>query len=519
MTRNMFILAAAAACICALSCEKPSDDGEKDPVVEGKEITFSPDRKTNLRNPLCGWVLYCGIGNQDYNFWTKYENFSSSEGKVDVVSYSNTLLIRTSWTDLNPAEGVYAWQESCNTPVAKYYRWVRDEAFKRGMRVGFGYGIDSRDKSYSFTPDYVREKGAKGYYNSATSKLWSPYPDDPVFQQCYEKFLHDFAQEINDPEHYEWVHGVGIGKWGEYHNCIYSTGDETPKAAVVDWVSTAFTREFTKIPTFINYHRLIGSTASSGSPSADSEGLVDLCVKKGMSLGSGAFGMTDYFGAWEKGIAIKYKYKRPIAAEGGWIVGQHRYWTDGSGKYREGHPEDVRQGEYDDAIACSANNLDFRVGDETVSWFNDAFDLVKKFISEGTYRLYPQKVVVPQTAKAGSEIAVSHRWMNLGQAYCPTNIPQFEGKYKLAFALLDPATGKPVKMFYDEQAKPCDWHKGKPVNYTFKFRLDGVTPGKYVWGLGIVDDHSKDKKIGIYIAASGEYTADSWLKLTEVTIN
>ena len=73
---------------------------------------------------------------------------------------------------------------------------------------------------------------------------------------------HKLAQEINDPEHYEFVHGVGIGKWGEYHNCIYSTGDETNRGAVIDWVSTLFTKEFTKIPTFINYHRLMGSMKS-----------------------------------------------------------------------------------------------------------------------------------------------------------------------------------------------------------------------------------------------------------------
>lgn len=516
MKRTLIILV-ATACLGFVSCgdkEGPENGGQSG--AEGKEITFQPDRTSTLRNPLCGWVLYNGIGNLDYNFFTRYENFNSSEGKVNVVDYSTTILVRTSWYALNPEEGLYAWNENCNTPEAVYYRWLVKEAKARGMRIGFGYGIDDRDKSTFFTPPYVREKGAQGYV-TRNGKGWTPYPDDPIFQKCYEKFLNDFAAEINDPDHYEFVHGVGIGKWGEYHNCIYSTGDETPRGPVIDWVSTAFTNAFTRIPTFINYHRLIGSMKSEGSADPLSEGYVDMCVKKGMSIGSGAFGMHPYFGAWEKGISIKYKYKRPIVAEGGWIVGQHSYWNDTEG-YRQGHPEDVRQGEYRDAIACSANMLDFRVGAETESWFNDAFDLVKKFIAEGTYRLYPQKVVVPETAKAGSEVTVSHKWINLGQAYCPTNIPQFEGKYKVAFALLNTANGKPVKIFYDEQAQPCDWYKSTPVSYTTKIKLDGVSAGKYTWGIGIVDDHSADKKIGIYIAAKGEYTDGKWLKLSDITI-
>lgn len=519
MNRNLFLyLTAAFFSILVISCGKqdPDDGKGQGTAAAGTEVTFTPDKVTTLRNPLCGWVLYNGIGNLDYNFFTRYENFSSSEGKVNVVDYSTTILVRTSWYALNPAEGVYAWQESCNTPEAVYYRWLVKEAKKRGMRIGFGYGIDDRDKSTFFTPPYVREKGAAGY-ETRNGKGWTPYPDDPVFQKCYEKFLHDFAAEINDPDHYEFVHGVGIGKWGEYHNCIYSTGDETPRGPVIEWVSGAFTREFTKIPTFINYHRLIGSMKSEGSADPLSEGYVDLCVNKGMSIGSGAFGMHPYFGSWEKGISIKYKYKRPIVAEGGWIVSQHSYWNDTEG-YRQGHPEDVRQGEYRDAIACSANMLDFRVGAETESWFNDAFDLVKKFIAEGTYRLFPQKVTVPETVKAGSRVTISHKWLNLGQAYCPTNIPQFEGKYKVGFALLNTANGKPVRIFYDEQARPCDWYKGSPVSYTFDFDLKGVTPGRYTWGVGIVDVHSADEKIGIYVAAKGDYTEGKWLKIKDVVV-
>ena len=91
-------------------------------------------------------------------------------------------------------------------------------------------------------------------------------------------------------------------------------------------------------------------------------------------------------------------------------------------------------------------------------------------------------------------------------------------KYKVAFALLDPSGEKVVKMFYDESAQPHEWTKGSPKQYSFTVNPDGVPAGKYVWAVGIVDDASADKKIGIFTSAKGEYTSDGWLKLSEVSV-
>ena len=55
----------------------------------------------------------------------------------------------------------------------------------------------------------------------------------------------------------------------------------------------------------------------------------------------------------------------------------------------------MRQGEYDEAKGSYVNMMDFRFATnvntgETHSWFNTAFHLVKEFIAEGGYRLYPR---------------------------------------------------------------------------------------------------------------------------------
>ena len=100
------------------------------------------------------------------------------------------------------------------------------------------------DKHYNFTPNFVKEAGAKGYETQTGSvKVWSPYPDDPIFQKYYEKFIRALAKDFNDPDKVQFVSGSGFGKWGEYHSVWYYQVRELGKPelptreAVFDWVT------------------------------------------------------------------------------------------------------------------------------------------------------------------------------------------------------------------------------------------------------------------------------------------
>lgn len=43
------------------------------------------------------------------------------------------------------------------------------------MKLAFTFVVDSRDKHYNFTPNFVKEAGAKGYETQTGSvKVWSP---------------------------------------------------------------------------------------------------------------------------------------------------------------------------------------------------------------------------------------------------------------------------------------------------------------------------------------------------------
>lgn len=493
-------------------------------IASNSIVNIKPERYKLLRNPLQGWNIYTGIGNGLVDdFWERYDNFESSQGRVKVSDYGTTLYIRGAWSDFNPVEGVYIWQDGVDTKPAKRFRMLVEGAKKRNLRLGFTFIVDSRDKHYNFTPDYVKAAGAKGYTTTTGSvQVWSPYPDDPVFQAKYSQFMRDFAAKYNDPDVTAYISGFGLGKWGETHSLIYSTGDEKPKEAVFNWITDLMSGLFTKVPIFINYHRCILATKSfSGTDLSAAADLISRAIDKGFCIRHDAFGMKSYYTTWERGIANRYFRMRPIIGEGGWVQASHgsSITSDGYANYTE-----VRKGEFDEAKASHVNMMDFRyatgiTSGETHSWFTAAFDLVKEFIAEGGYRLYPDKISIPASAASGSTIQITHRWSNLGWGYCPNNIPQWNYKYKVAFALLDKATEKPVYTFVDETPKISDWLRGSPSTYTFKFSLSDVMPNNYIWAVGIVDTSKSNSTIGLYVSARDEYlTSDGWVKLIDVSV-
>lgn len=527
MNRACCMLAGAAMAFGAVSCsdsDEPETDAHNWDISGNEVVNIKPERYKNYKNPMTGWVLYTGLGDglRD-DFWEVYDNYPTSEGNVKVSDYASVLYIRAAWTYFNPEEGVYVWnQPSSASKYARRFHMLVDGAKERGLKLAFTFICDSQDKHDNFTPDYVREAGAKGFETTTGSvKVWSPYCDDPVFQEKFTAFLKAFAEKYNDPDITMFMSGFGLGKWGESHSVTYSTGNTEPREAVIDWVSDAYLQAFTKVPCIINYHRcLMDNKGFSDGNTAEAEKLLDKLVEKGYSLRHDAYGMKNYYKDWERNYAKAHVYQRPLVAEGGWVESSHggSIKSDGYADHAE-----VRRGEFNEAKNTQVNMMDLRYSNsmtsgETWRWFNNCFDLVKEFISEGGYRLYPDKISLPRKVSGNGNATFVHRWSNLGWGYCPTNIPQWNQKYKVAFALLDKGNDKPVKVYVDEV--PClnEWIKGKPSTYETTFNLGGVPAGSYTWAVGLVDT-TKDNEIGLRIAAKTDTTEDGWVKLGDATVN
>ncbi|TYR35131.1 DUF4832 domain-containing protein [Sphingobacterium phlebotomi] len=516
--------------VCGLTACSDSESvwGEpyEDIDISGNiSVNVLPERRTLLRNPMNGWVIYAGLGDGlSDTFWEDYDNFQSTKGRIKVSDYATTLFIRGAWSDFNPEEGRYVWDEDLNTKPAQRFKDLVSGALERNLKLAFSFIVDSRDKHYNFTPQYVMDSpGIEGYETTTgtASHVWSPYPDNAVFQKRYADFINTFAERYDDPDMVQFISGTGLGKWGESHSLRYATDDATPREDVFDWVTSLYASAFKRVPVIVNYHRTI---LARGDWSDDrdfpiAQRMLESAIEKGFSLRHDAFGMKSYYKAWEQNFARRYNYQRPIVAEGGWVKNSHGGSISGDGYSSYA---DVRRGEFDEAKGAAANMLDLRysrdiVNGETFSWFNEAFYLVEQFIAEGGYRLYPDRISLPERVPAGASFRIGHRWHNLGWGYCPTNIPQWNDKYKVAFALLDKNDLLPQTIMVDNAPMLSEWIKGYPKGYTFSTTLTNVGPGDYYWAIGIVDV-TKNNEIGIHIAAKENMTDEGWLRLSEVNV-
>lgn len=514
---TIFCVFVALFCSTALCACKNDDEPGAGGEYPGVLVKPKYNRSAPLRNPLNGWVMYAARDESE-SYWDTEMYVPDLGKKVKVADYASACYIRTSWASLNPAEGVYVW----NDPSSRLGNLIRG-AEKRGLPIAFRIVVDGRDQGMN-TPSFVFDAGAEYYIeNRNFPDRITPLPQDPVFKRYYTKFIEALAAEFDNPERCAFIDAYGLGKWGEAHNVIYenpdtSSGENTERLReeVFDWVTDLYSRCFTRVPLVINYHRLVGYPESWGPVNENSEKLLVKAINKGYSLRQDAFGMNDYYQSWEKQFAKTWNYKRPIIMEGGWITGgTHRYWIDPSGRYREGHPEDVRQGEFDASAEAHVNMMDFRAGYETETWFTLCFPLVQRFISEGGYRLYPDRIYLPEQMAPGAEVTIRHRWRNRGWGYFPNNIPQWNYKYKVAFALLD-AGGEVKKVLVDTESEPSEWLKDTPAEYDLTATVD-LPAGTYMWAVALVDTKNENKP-AIQLAVNEEKTADGWIKLSEVCV-
>lgn len=486
---------------CCVILHWGCSDSESNPgqayIPEGSiAIDLQQDRSGLLRNPCMGWGLYDDavkdVANAD-EYWAAQDEAARN--------YASFFYVRWRWAEMEPEEGKYAWIYDEN------YKKLIQGALDRGLKLCFCIYNNAKDNIRQATPDYVRQAGAQGYFVTGqdNASLWTPYPDDPIFQEKYEKFVAAFAREYDNPDIVDFVDGHSLGWWGECSHIQYI--DPGKNKETFDWFTTMYSENFKNVILLLPYNSEIGFDV-------EKEIAVD---GKGYGIRRNGLGSM-YFSEEDQEIANEMYGKVLMIGEccywGGYTAAYQPFLDDT--KYSLKSWKDVYQLSYDHAQTYHFNALDLRTVTETKGWTSLAPELVRKFILNGGYRLYPTYVIMPYEASANSTVSISHSWRNTGYGYLPNNMKNWNYKYKPAFALLD-REGNVIKSWVDEDAEPSQWLSNQRKNYTYQVSLEGIPAGDYQWGVAIVD-RTKNDAPGIRIGIKDKEERNGWVIISDITV-
>jgi hypothetical protein len=454
-------------------------------------ITIDEDLTSLLRNPCMGWGLYddaCDEVQNAENYWRLQEDAAQK--------YASFFYIRWRWSEMEPEEGRYAWLYDEN------YKKLIKGAIDRGLKLSFCIYDNGQDNVHQGTPEYVRQAGAEGYtVKCGSQKHWTPYPDDPIFQAKLAKFVEAFAKEYDNPDLVDFVDGFNIGWWGEAQHIVLK--DTTKLNEVFDLYTTLYSDHFKKIVISMPYNSEVRFETEKKIAYAG----------KGYSLRRNGLG-SQWFTPEEQAYALEMFGKRLLLGEGCYWGGSTDFAHDPVFDLKTWR--DVFDLTYQHAIDFHFNTLDLRETFESKLWMEQAPDLLQKFTVNGGYRFYPETVSLPEKLNMGKTAVIEHTWQNTGNGYLPNNVPNWNYKYKPAFALLND-NGEVVKMWIDNEAEPSLWLAGKTFPHKFTLNTEGIAAGTYCWAVAIVDK-TKNNTPGIKLAIAEHTLVNGWFILAQVEV-
>lgn len=461
-------------------------------------VTFTADTTTLLRNPCMGWGVYDDANDavqQADKYWAAQDKAARE--------YASFFYVRWRWSEMEPEEGKYAWLYDDN------YKKLIQGALDRGLKLCFRVYENGQDNIHPGTPSFVKEAGAKGYtVHNGEKENWTPYPDDLIFQEKFSNFVKAFAKEYDNPEIVDFIDGYALGWWGECHHIVLQNQDNLEK--VFDWYTTLYASNFKKIILALPFGSQIGFETEKRIA-------ID---QKGYAMRRDGLGSM-WFSDEERRITQEMFGKTLFIGESCWwgcnTDDCRPFATDT--KYTLNTWRDVYELTYKHATENHFNTLDLRELPETKGWTERANDLVRQFIVKGGYRFYPSQVTVPTSikkSKGKKNITIQHTWKNIASGYLPNNNPNWNYKYKPAFALLD-NQGKVVKLWIDTDAEPSLWFQGKEYTYNLHIPNADIPTGKYQWAIAIVDT-TLNNKPDIQLATTEKEVIAGWTILNMIEI-
>ncbi len=494
-TRHLLLLSAGLLLFAAGDSPLPADDTPA-PPANTIVVKPTPDLATTLHNPATGWMLYVETMNG-----TAFPDAKSYWHEADpFVPQASILYIRCNWAQIEPSEGHFAWDEDAN------FRALVDGAAQRHLKLAFRIVTNSKDSHDPATPNWVHAAGAAGYTEKGQGgrDLWTPSVKDPVFRKKLEAFVAAFAQKFDDPARVDFIDGCGLGWWGEIDH-IDITAQQAPE--VLEWICGTYGNAF--------HHVLLGMQLNSQLTDYGEHDDIPL-QKYGYVARRDALG-SSWLSDRDRSELTAIYPKTPFFGESCYFsIDNWPIWKSEKRGFQTVH--DVLQATYDDALTYHANTLDLRSPHDAGVWTREAPDLVAGFAANGGYRLFPTSITFPATFPPNEAVPIRHTWKNLGVGVMANDNPRWNHRYRVAFALLDPATGKVAATAIDPDADPGTWETGETpeqvLNATF---APAPAPGAYELADALVNTQAGNQP-EIQLATKDLKLRDGWSVLGEVRV-
>ena len=215
-------------------------------VVYQTEVSGKP-----VPNPHKGFVLttyHPGVFESDYEYGI---GGSKENHSWDVVTLCNGVHY---WSDINPEEDVYNWEEIDNMIAAAwkhnmtYIIRILPYSHLEGSHENYG-------AEHNFVPKWVYNKGAKmkrvRLKENESIELDVPVWDDPIYLEACKKFAFALAEHFDGDKRVEFIDIRPFGNWGEWH-FSQVIGSEMPSADIqkdmLKYYSDAFDETLLAVP-------------------------------------------------------------------------------------------------------------------------------------------------------------------------------------------------------------------------------------------------------------------------------
>ncbi|MEV6007822.1 hypothetical protein AB0M29_13520 [Streptomyces sp. NPDC051976] len=432
-----------------------------------------------------GWQLY--IESTDGRFpdaatyWSEVDPYRAS---------ASELYIRMPWSAFEPTEGHYAWADDAN------FIALVNGARARGLKLGFRIVNDSQDFTRQATPQYVFDDGAAKAPVLSDTDFPDPVLTDPVYRQKFTTFLTAFAARFNDAATTDFIDTTALGWWGEGSHLQLPTADIAP---TLNWATRLYSRLFDRIIVPLNYGGEFGTANQDAAITAN-----------GLAIRRDSLGSKVWFPPADQNAIKAHFPASPVFGENCYQNFVLRPTTSCDGALATDGLRTVLTRVVSDAENVHANTLDLRwPATDLPSWVRDNPGLVHDFALNGGYRLAPDQVTYPAVT-AGKPVTVAAQWSNTGVGVLPNDLPGWNHKYRVAYALLDKRTGRPAYSVLSE-SDPAGWLKGTAYNDRTTFAPVGLRSDSYYFATAIVD-RTQGWQPGLNLATTAR-TLNGWTVL------